>query len=154
MPKSRYLKNIANGLCGAFTSRNNELDGYWAIGKLRSLAGQHEQGTISIDLLAQSIQPPSHEFSPMLARYRHLLARLAGLSGTRLDDITAARIMIDFAPPPWHRASYYKPEWGSQFVLTVTVSANGMADGIMPHAGYCRPHDPARERRSVRQACA
>jgi len=154
MPRSARLTNIASGLCGSFASRNNDLGGYWAIGKLRLLAEQHGRTTVLLDVLTSSVQPSSSEFAPVLARYRRLLAKLAGPSGIRLEEITAARFTVDFAPPPWPRASYYQPQWGGQFALTVTINADGRAAGIMRHAGYCRPHDPARERRSARPSGA
>ncbi|MBB3221125.1 hypothetical protein [Pseudoduganella umbonata] len=150
MPRSARLANIANGLCGSFISRNNDVDGYWAIGKLRLLAGQHEQSAVSLDVLASAMQPLLPGFEPGLAHYRGLLAKLAGCSGIPPEEITAARIEVDFAPPPWPRIPYYEPQCGEQYVLTVTVSAEGRADGIVRHAGYCRPHDPTSERRSTR----
>ena len=154
MPRSARLTNIASGLCGSFASRNNDLGGYWAIGKLRLLAEQHGRSAVILDVLATSIQPPSSEFAPVLARYRRLLAKLAGVSGIRLEEITAAHITLDFAPPPWPRASYYKAEWGGQFGLSVSISADDRADGVARHAGYCRPHDPASERQSTRTSWA
>ena len=152
MPRRARLKNIAAGLCNSFASRNNDLDGYWSIGKLRLLAEQYGRTTVSLDLLTSSMQPSSSEFAPVLARYRRLLEKLACLSRIRLEEITAACIALDFAPPPWPRASYYKPHWGEQFVLIVTINADDRAAGIMRHAGYCRPHDPAMESRSTRRA--
>lgn len=156
MSNGARLTNIASGLCGAFGSRNNDLDGYWSIGKLRSLAMEHDRTTIVIDLLDLSMQPSSsasgHVFAPVLARYRCLLAKLAGLTGIPFDELTAARITVDFAPPPWPRTSYYTQQWGDQFVLTVAIHANGRTAGIVRHAGYCRPHDPACETRSTRPA--
>jgi len=150
MPRSARLKNIAGGLCGSFASRNNDLDGYWSIGKLRLLADQHGQNTISFDLVTSSMQPASQAFAPVLARYRGLLARLADRSGIRREDITVALIAVDFAPRPSPRARYEQPRWGDRFVLTVSVSADGRESSSMHHAGYCRPHDPALESRSTR----
>jgi hypothetical protein len=144
MPRSARLRNIAGGLCGSFASRNNDLDGYWVIGKLRLLAEQHRLIAVLLDVLAPSMQPPSAEFTPVLARYRSLLEKLAGYSSIRLEEISAACVTVDFAPHPGLGPSYYKLQWGEQFVLTVTISADGRADGIMRHAGYCRPHDPDR----------
>ena len=144
---SAHLTNIAAGLCGSFASRNNDLGGYWAIGKLRSLAAQCSQNVASFDLLAMSMQPPSPEFSQVLACYRRLLEKLAKRSGIRLEELTAANIAVDFLPQPLPRAIYYQQHWGEQFLVTVTVSADHRADGIVTHAGYCRPHDPDRERR-------
>lgn len=152
MPRAAYLTNIASGLCGSFNSRNNDLDGYWSIGKLRSLAEQYGQTTVILDLLTSSVHPSSSEFAPVLARYRHLLEKLANLSRIRLEEITMARVTLDFAPPPWPRFSYYKLEWGDQFTLIVTINAEGRAVGVAQHGGYCRSHDPVRECRSTRQA--
>ncbi|WP_343729467.1 hypothetical protein [Duganella sp.] len=150
MPQGAQLTNIAIGLCGSFTSRNNDLDGYWSIGKLRSLADRHGRTAVVLDLLTSSIHPSSSEFATVLARYRHLLAKLAGLSRIRLEDITVAHIALDFAPAPWPRISYYKPQWGDQFTVAVTINADGRAAGIAHHGGYCRAHDPVRECRSAR----
>lgn len=150
MPRSARLTNIASGLCGAFASRNNDLDGYWSIGKLRSLADQHGPRTVSLDVLASSMQPWASGFEPVLARHRQLLAKLADISGIRLEDISGASIVLDFAPPPRPRASYYAPDCGDPFDLTVRIEVDGRAAGIVRHAGYCRPHDPGQETRSTR----
>ena len=145
MPAKKRLTNMANGLCGSFISRNNDLDGHWAIGKLRSLADQHGQTTVVLDLLTSSAQPSSAQCSDVFERYCRLLATLAECSRIPFTDITVARIVLDFAPPPWPRASYYKLQWGDQFTVTVTTEADGRAVGMARDAGYCRPHDVARK---------
>jgi len=152
MPRGAHLTNVASGLCGSFASRNNDLDGYWAIGKLRSLAERNGQTTVLLDLLASSTQPSSSEFAPVLAHYRGLLAKLTDLSHVPLEEITSAHITLDFAPPPWPRIIYYKPQWGDQFTVTVTINAEGRAAGIVNHAGYCRSYAPTRESRAIRPA--
>jgi hypothetical protein len=57
MPRGARLTNIARGLCGSFVSRNNDLDGYWSIGKLRSLADRYGRAAVLIDVLTSSIHP-------------------------------------------------------------------------------------------------
>jgi len=151
MPGKAHLTNIASGLCGSFASRNNDLNGYWAIGKLRSLAEQHGRTTVMLDVLASSMEPSSSGFGPVLARY-HLLAKLAGLARIPLKEITSARINVDFAPTPWPRIPYYQQQWGDQFIADVTIAAHGRATGVAHYAGYCRLHDPAREHQSNRPA--
>ena len=146
MPVKKRLTNIANGLCGSFISRNNDLDGHWAIGKLRSLADQDGQTTVVLDLLTSSTQPSSAQCSDVFERYCRLLATLAECSRIPFADITVARIALDFAPPPWPRASYYKLQWGDQFTVTVTIEADGRAMGMARDTGYCRPHDAARKK--------
>lgn len=150
MSRNARLKNIASGLGGSFVSRNNDLGGYWSIGKLRSLAKQHGQTTVILDLLHCSMQPWSSEFDALSARYQRLLKKLAEASAIRAGDITAASITIDFAPEPVPRPSYIAPDSGDRFVMTVTITADERADGVVHYAGYCRPHDPASERQSNR----
>lgn len=111
MLRGAHLTNVASGLCGSFASRNNDLDGYWAIGKLHSLAERNGQTTVLLDLLELSTQPSASEFAPVLAHYRGLLAKLTDLSHVPLEEITSAHITLDFAPPPWPRIMYYKPQW-------------------------------------------
>lgn len=147
-----HLTNIASGLCGAFGSRNNDLEGYWSIGKLRLLVEQYGQTTVSIDLLNSSMRPSSSGFAFLLTRYRLLLVKLADRTGIRFHEITAAHLTVAFVPAPWPRTSDYPLQWGDQFVLTVTIQADGRTAGVRRHAGYCRPHDPARERRSIRRS--
>jgi hypothetical protein len=152
MPRGKHLTNVASGLCGSFASRNNDLDGYWSIGKLRSLAERNGRSTVLLDLLTSSIQPSSSEFASVLVHYRCLLVKLTGLSRVRFEELTSAHITLDFAPPPWHRIIYYKQQWGDQFTMTVTINAKDRAAGIVHHAGYCRLHDPIRESRATRLA--
>jgi hypothetical protein len=145
MPAKKRLTNIANGLCGSFISRNNDLNGDWAIGKLRSLADQHGHTTVVLNLLTSSTQPSSAQCSDVFERYCRLLAALAEHSHP-VHGHHRARVALDFAPPPWPRASYYKLQWGDQFTVTVTIEADGRAAGIAHDAGYCRPHDAARKK--------
>lgn len=152
MSSGARLRSIASGLCGAFCSRNNDLDGYWSIGKLRLLADQNDHTTVSLDVLNDAMQPFSAEFAPMLAKYRRLLLKLADATRIRPEQITGADIIVDFVPTPWPRAIDDTPQCGDQFVLTVTISADGRTAGVMRHAGYCRPHNPAEESRSNRRA--
>lgn len=150
MSKGKRLTNIASGLCGSFVSRNNSLDGYWSIDKLRLLAMQHGQTSVALDLLEGAMEPSSGDFAAVAARYRRLLAKLAGISDIALTDITFATVQADFAPPSWPRIPYERAEWGEQYLLTVTIRADARVAGGARHAGYCRPHDPARECQSAR----
>ena len=56
MPGSARLRDTASGLCGSFDSRNNDVYAPWLLGKLRLLVDEHGPVTLSIDLLALSMQ--------------------------------------------------------------------------------------------------
>jgi hypothetical protein len=61
---------VANGLAGSFISRNNDVGGYWGLGKLRL---RFEQ--INIDLLSKQLSPADGEFQDMVNRYAEWLKR-------------------------------------------------------------------------------
>jgi hypothetical protein len=67
------IKNVASGLYGSFISRNNDVAGYWGIGKLCLLVQNRKTTTVQLDLLARTITPESPETTKLLAGYRLLL---------------------------------------------------------------------------------
>jgi hypothetical protein len=91
MTRRRELNGIAGNLLGSFVSRNNEVAGYWAIGKLCAIALQTANGEISIELLTKRLTPPSPECNPMLDRYAaHLVS---SLEKRERDLLAAARYL-------------------------------------------------------------
>jgi hypothetical protein len=61
--------SIASALHGSFISRNNDVAGYWGIGKLCLLAQQHTTTIVRLDLVAGSIAPGSSEFAKLVSGY-------------------------------------------------------------------------------------
>ena len=149
MAREKALKNIASGVYGAFVSRNNDLDGYWGLGKLRSLAQQHGVRRVQLDLLAATIVPADCHFAPLLKRYStYLQNRLAG-SDVPPARVARAVVELDFEPDvpaqaPWPCCG------GDLFKLTVSIVSD--ADRVCQIDGYghCHPHSPSREFRSTR----
>ncbi len=76
MPCKKTLKNIAGGLSGSFVSRNNDSDGYWAIGKLYSLALSKGLNTLRIPIkpAVEGGREPLIEF--VSGQYGSMLERL------------------------------------------------------------------------------
>ncbi|PHS13773.1 MAG: hypothetical protein COA78_06700 [Blastopirellula sp.] len=62
MARRKELKNIAAGIVGSFISRNNDIDGYWGIGKLYSFAKLKQVEMVQLDLLNLTITPASKKF--------------------------------------------------------------------------------------------
>ena len=73
MGKRKLLKNIANGIINSFISRNNDVYGYWGIGKLCSLMIKSKSMTIEIDLIEKRINPNHDEFNIMINQYSDYL---------------------------------------------------------------------------------
>jgi hypothetical protein len=74
MPRKRRLEGVVANILGSFVSRNNDVGGYWAIGKLYEHARQHQTQNVLVDLVTREILPPSSDFGSMLAKYSSLFA--------------------------------------------------------------------------------
>jgi hypothetical protein len=108
MSRRGKLRGIAANLLGSFVSRNNDVNGYWAIGKLYSLAGRHRVQTVTVDILAPEMALDSTEvnFVPMLDKYSSMLAAHLARTGIATATLTKAAFELSFANrraiSPWH----------------------------------------------------
>jgi len=75
MAKRKELKNIASGLYGSFISRNNDVRGYWGVGKLCLAAQRHHTKVVHLDLLSQSNSLTSTEFDKLVVGYNDKLQK-------------------------------------------------------------------------------
>jgi hypothetical protein len=73
MGKRKLLKNIANGTISSFISRNNDVSGFWGIGKLYSLMIASKIMTVKIDLIKKTIEPRNDEFKLLVNKYSEYL---------------------------------------------------------------------------------
>jgi len=69
MARRRALKGIAGGLVSSFISRNNDVNGYWGIGKLYSHMLKSKVDILRIDLIQNTIEPKSSEFEFRISKY-------------------------------------------------------------------------------------
>ena len=126
-------------------SRNNDLDGYWALGKLRR---RFEQ--VQFDLLAKQISPPSADFQRVVDQYAEWLQNQLGVRLIPSHQVRVAAIRLRFnvqlpkaeEPPRTTRGSLFECEVELGDDLGKLYSARRF--------GWCAPHEPAREMRSAR----
>lgn len=150
MARRKDLKNAASGLLGSFISRNNDVGGYWGIGKLCLLAHRQGARTARLDLLEKSITPASAEFSSSVAEYAERLHERLAARDIPRDWLTSATIEVDFAPDPPTGIRVPRVSWGDLFKLTVTIVDDVGRSHAVSGYGYCAPHDSRRESRSMR----
>lgn len=145
----RELTGVAGGLLGSFISRNNDVDGYWALGQLRSECDARCSTTLTLDILAGTASPDGRVGLRVAMAYRDVLSRL--LQGIELgpEHLRSARVLLDFAPPPSTRVDPHA-SYGSPFACVVRLEdPRGHAFRVQ-YAGRCRAHNPDLERRSAR----
>jgi hypothetical protein len=94
--RRRTIHGIVAGILGSFVSRNNDVGGYWAIGKLYAHARCSQTQTLAVNLLTSEILPGGLEFGPMLLAYSSKLADRLAYYGISMKSISAARIHLAF----------------------------------------------------------
>jgi hypothetical protein len=149
MARRKELKNIASGLYGSFISRNNDVGGYWGIGKLCRLAQQSGVQIVRLDLLAKSITPASPELLKLVSGYSSILSGHVSAKGIPEYWLTSATIEVDFKPE--HPSGKYIAiaTWGDLFKLVVNIADDTNKNHTVTGHSYCGPHSPSKELRSA-----
>ncbi|RVD41189.1 MAG: hypothetical protein EOS30_21905 [Mesorhizobium sp.] len=138
----KALRGIAADVAASFISRNNDADGYWAIGKLHAHAREHSTAKILIDLSGQ-LSGTLSEFASIAAKYRSMIETQTAAKGLR---VCSSQIEIEFDLPKTRQCSAYETGYTCAVMI---VDDRGQA-WIRKVYGCSHPHDPKRERRSSR----
>ncbi len=96
MGRRRELGSIASGIIGSFRSRNNDVDGYWGIGKLYLLVEHLQSKCISINLCSQQIAPYSRHFDLMTEHYSKMFKGLLTKRSIPLKWVSSAYVYVEF----------------------------------------------------------
>ena len=125
------------GVLGSFISRNNDVGGYWALGKLYKHAVKANALTVCVDLLDSTITPPSGDFAAMTKHFQQMLG--SQLTARRLptDWVRSATVCVEFAPD-------------EVFNCAVVITDDRGRQHRAAASRTCWVHDPARELRSTR----
>jgi hypothetical protein len=140
MARRKVFKGVAIDIARSFVSRNNDVDGYWGVGKLHSLAKENSTSKIRIDLSEES-SATLPTFASMIGRYRSMIEAQAAARGLKLQTCS---IEVEFDLP----RNIIDGENGFRCWLTI-VDDRGKAWSHMV-SGRSHPHDPKRESRSLR----
>lgn len=142
MGKRDQLRAVAHGTASAFASRNNDLGGYWAIGKLCRHAVESGTLVISFDLLEREVTPEWRDADAICARGATRFAVHVERLGLPLSAIRGAVVDLRFEPSDDPSLVRYR------------CAARIVDDRERAHeavvCGVCWPHDPSMELRSTR----
>ena len=148
MARRRHLKGVAAGLIGSFLSRNNDVDGWWALGLLRLGHLELDGPPLVIDLFVDD-EGDDVVVVAIRARYRDLLARLLERHGVDAALVCAARISVRVVPYD-ESVDGLRPLRGDLIRgIAEIIDDRGV---IFRATGMtrCDPHDPHREQRAHR----
>ena len=149
MAKRKRLRSVAEGLLGTFVSRNNDIDGYWGLGKLYGHALQ-DAGELEIDLLSQRTCPESDAFRDLAQRYYDLLVDRCRARNLPMPLITKATIHIKFNVDEECHPVAARQSRGEPFRCSVEIVDDLQRCHRAQTYGRVSPHDPGRELRSRR----
>lgn len=129
-------------MAGAFVSRNNDVGGYWALGKLYKLAQTSGLSEIRVDLVGSALEPSSPEFADMVRDFRQMLVGQVAARRLSGEWLKAADIRVTFSGKKSARGS------GDMFECLVTLTDDLGRRHEARGSGACWAHDPDKERKS------
>jgi hypothetical protein len=140
------LNNFAAGIASSFVSRNNDYDGYWALGQLRSLSEQLSRSKFCIPLVPR-VATHTLLLDAVASHYAVMLTRWFEAAGAHGDSIVEARIRVSFAIEVSALLPLFRSACGKPFACEVELLAASGKSTSAREVGYCWAHDPARETR-------
>jgi len=140
--RAKLLLGVAHGTLSAFVGRNNDVDGYWAIGKICRHAVELGTPAVTFDLLAGTASPAWEPAGAVCARAMARLDRHLETLKLSRSVIGSAVIELGFDLPAGAEGVRYR-------CTARLIDGHGRAY-VAETAGSCWPHDPSREMRSAR----
>jgi hypothetical protein len=151
MGHRRELKNIAGGIISSFKSRNNDVDGYWEIGKLYKFAIEQNIDTVELDLINITITPPTDEFQPLLKLWRSKLESNLNSRNIPITWLASAKIIAMFNQEYIKKYHNWGSAPGDHCTCTFEIIMDNGRKSSVTSGTNCRPHDPRKETRSTRR---
>lgn len=150
MSRRRELTGIANAVAGSFASRNNDFNGYWAVGQLYCRAMECGSLQVVIRLLPPDESNPCELIASVGEAYRTFLLAHLNRRGLPVSWVASATVEVQFESatpmPEFLRAYAGRQPFQCQVVLVDDLARERKATS----SSWCSPHDPTRETQSTR----
>lgn len=144
MTRRKELEGIIHDFTASFVSRNNDIHGYWGIGKLYKLAINNKTAIVEIDLLSKKITPKAPNLN--LAVTEMSISLFKKLEKLRLPKpcLTQAIIKLEFEQAE-DESKPFARYMGAPFTCTMTTTDDLGRVRTTSLQGRSHPHDPSRE---------
>lgn len=150
MGRRTELICVASGIINSFASRNNDIDGYWGLGKLYKALEYEESKIISIELITKVVTPDINELKLMPLSYSELLTKLVYNKKIPINWIMSATITSEFEAEYQHHYHFWRRDLGKPCNLTCTIFDDMGNNHTAKAYVNCLPHNPHKELRSSR----
>ena len=145
------FKGIAAGIAGKFISRNNDVNGYWAMGLLYRASFEKKVTKISMNLLTGESSPNVTWVKHVTESFKEYLFKQCKKKGFENHQIVEAMVELEFNVSPTKRHRNYRYTWGDPFICRVSLIDDLMKKRTYAEFGWCGQHDPKKEHQSARQ---
>jgi hypothetical protein len=145
VPRRKELKSILSGILGSFNSRNNDLGGYWAMGKIYLSAQQKGISNLEFDFLNANVSPNIESLIPISQTYNKILLSLLNKHNIPRDWLVAATLEIIFNCDYEKQYHYFGKALGDRYLCKMRFDTDLGVTTILKVGGICWAHDPKRE---------
>ena len=149
MAKRKILKDIAAGLINSFISRNNDVYGYWGMGKLYTHMLSSKSMILKIDLLKETIQPHSDEFKILINEYSERLLTQVKKRGINEKCLISAILTI--AVSPNETLGFIRSTTNNTLLCRLTIKDDLDREHFSETSIWCKKHNPKIESKSTRE---
>jgi hypothetical protein len=150
MPKRKELKGVAAALAGRFISRNNDVDGYWALGILYIVATKDKSNRLSLNILEGESSPTFWHSKRLCLPLHDLLLHQLFIRGFEEFQVISAIVEIKFDVSPTAKEIMFKHTWGEAFSCQVIITDDLNIQRTFTERGWCGKHDTKKEHQSTR----
>ncbi len=149
MARRKEFKTIADGLVSSFVSRNNDVYGYWGIGKLYSHMISSNSMTVTINLKDCKIEPKNKEFKFLIEEFSKRLQTQILNRRINSKHFKSGLLIIKGFP---NEPSPYFGQMAPHRVNCRLVIRDDLGKEHYSEANaWCRPHNPKTESKSTRE---
>jgi hypothetical protein len=150
MPRRSELNGVASDIVRSFVSRNNDVRGYWALGKLYVYAKEHNDNLLPIPVIPLE-QELSNETVAFVARNCGTKL-LAMIENRKLPKswLTSACITVHFESTTAKPQFFSTRTNGRPFQCRIELNDDLGRKHVASVDGWCSPHDSNIETRSAR----
>lgn len=151
MPRRKGLKGIASGIASGFCSRNNDVDGYWAMGILYKLTIDSNLKKFDLELLSGKSVPEFQYSKQIAAPYTDYLFQQLGKRCFGVYQVSKVVVEVEFNVAPTTTQIMFKSTWGNPYICRVVITDDLGKEHTREERGWCGIHDPTIEHRSTRR---
>ena len=138
MAKRIELKNIMLGILSSFTSRNNDVYGYWGLGKIYKFMLEKRVSMVKIDLLNRTMNPHYKEFEYRLNFYAEKLVENVEKRLLSMNSVCEAFITVEDVNI-------------GELIVKAKIKDDLNRVFTMAYKICCYPHSPSVEKKSGRE---